>query len=93
MLHVISWKLRGGGSLPRREAFRTAWASAAGMGSAREGDSKVQWSGEPLAYENTLGSSLISATDGLHGLEPQSLHLLTRILMPSTVVSQRFCDS
>lgn len=43
------------------------------------GDSKVQWSGEPLAYENTLGSSLIPATGRLRGLEPQSLHLLTRI--------------
>ena len=51
----------------------------------------IRCSGEPLAYERTLGSSLTSATHRLHDLEPQFPHLLTRILIPSIFISQGFC--
>lgn len=48
-----------------------------------EGALQVQWSGEPLAYERTLGSRPTSATHRRRDLEPQFPHLLTGILTPS----------
>lgn len=59
-------------STPTEGDFRDSWALAGAMETQGEEDCEVQCGGEPLVYENTLGSSLTSATDRLLELEPIS---------------------